>query len=189
MEFRFLFKRKRVSSGQRLLVELRRARNTFIVRRLLKGKSAREMSLADWGTFCKRKSSQPTTDLMKPSQPSGGRLGCYRITPLNFCKENFYLSFLSLQSPGKLFPPQTQNLQPPSISCRPQQKMAPSPGAIFLRVFVPRQTPILIRKRTRFYSSSTLFLRRYLSTASTMFCGILRGTGKTTALTMWSANS
>ena len=33
MEFRFLFKRKRVSSGQRLLVELRRARNTFIVRR------------------------------------------------------------------------------------------------------------------------------------------------------------
>ena len=84
MKFRFLFKRKRVSSGQRLLVELRRARNTFIVRRLLKGKSAREMSLADWGTFCKRKSSQLTTDSYNPEKPPGGRFFCCRsIIPVS----------------------------------------------------------------------------------------------------------
>ena len=57
------FKRWQVSSGQRLLVELRRARKTLSFRRLLKGKSAREFSLADWGTFCKRKSSRQTAVL------------------------------------------------------------------------------------------------------------------------------
>ena len=62
-----------MSSGQRLLVELRRARNTSIVRRLLKGKSAREISLADWGTFCKRKSSQQSAGQHHPGKPSGGR--------------------------------------------------------------------------------------------------------------------
>ena len=67
------FKRWQVSSGQRLLVELRRARNTSIVRRLLKGKSAREISLADWGTFCKRKSSQQSAGQHHPGKPSGGR--------------------------------------------------------------------------------------------------------------------
>ena len=51
---------------------------------LLKGKSARQFCLADWGTFCKRKSSQLTTDSHNPEKPPGGRFFCCRsIIPVS----------------------------------------------------------------------------------------------------------
>ena len=74
------FKRWQVSSGQRLLVELRRARNTFIVQAPFEGKSRETNCLAAWGTFCKRKSSQLTTDSYNPEKPPGGRFFCCRTT-------------------------------------------------------------------------------------------------------------
>ena len=74
------FKRWQVSSGQRLLVELRRARNTFIVQAPFEGKSRKTNCLAAWGTFCKRKSSQQTSDSHNPEKPPGGRFFyCRRI--------------------------------------------------------------------------------------------------------------
>ena len=62
-------------------------------KRLLKGKSAREFSLADWGTFCKRKSSRQTAVLYIPAQPSGGRLGVSESAAPSFCKIKFSPAF------------------------------------------------------------------------------------------------
>ena len=93
------FKRWQVSSGQRLLVELRRARKTLSFRRLLKGKSAREFSLADWGTFCKRKSSRQTAVLQCPEKPPSGRFFCCRTeSPAEESK-----AFLRIRMPLRLF--------------------------------------------------------------------------------------
>ena len=82
-------------------------------KRLLKGKLARESSLADWGTFCKRKSSQQIHHIVQPRKTSHREvfLGCanrqfawglfsYK-SPL-FCKLK-----ISLQnSPAKALPTQ-----------------------------------------------------------------------------------
>ena len=42
------------------------------------GKSRKTNGLAAWGTFCKRKSSQLTTDSHNPEKPPGGRFFCCR---------------------------------------------------------------------------------------------------------------
>ena len=91
-----------MSSGQRLLVELRRARNTFIVQAPFEGKSRKTNCLAAWGTFCKRKSSQLTTDSYNPEKPPGGRffwqaepapnprIGCVQNTTSCLAGPSFY---------------------------------------------------------------------------------------------------
>ena len=72
------FKRWRVSSGQRLLVARRSGRKPLRWKRLLKGKATRQNCLVACGTFCKRKSSQPTTASHNPDRLPGGRPVCYR---------------------------------------------------------------------------------------------------------------
>ena len=62
-----------MSSGQRLLVARRNVRNTFALEAPFEGKSRKTNCLAAWGTFCKRKSSQLTTDSHNPEKPPGGR--------------------------------------------------------------------------------------------------------------------
>ena len=48
------------------------------------GKSRKTNGLAAWGTFCKRKSSQLTTDSYNPEKPPGGRFFCCRsIIPVS----------------------------------------------------------------------------------------------------------
>ena len=98
MEFRFLFKRKRVSSGQRLLVELRRARNTFIVRRQVALKlsaafsfcvARHEIEQSSISPVCTRafvreKLPQETVISYNPEKPPGGRFFCCRsIIPVS----------------------------------------------------------------------------------------------------------
>ena len=98
MEFRFLFKRKRVSSGQRLLVELRRARNTFIVRRQVALKlsaafsfcvARHEIEQSSISPVCTRafvreKLPQETVTSYNPEKPPGGRFFCCRsIIPVS----------------------------------------------------------------------------------------------------------
>ena len=86
-----------MSSGQRLLVELRRARNAFIVQAPFEGKSRKTNCLAAWGTFCKRKSSQQTSDSHNPEKPPGGRFFyCRRIN----CVSGKQRSAFSAVRPG-----------------------------------------------------------------------------------------
>ena len=62
-----------MSSGQRLLVARRNVRNTFALEAPFEGKSRKTNCLAAWGTFCKRKSSQQTSDSHNSEKPPGGR--------------------------------------------------------------------------------------------------------------------
>ena len=89
------FKRWRVSSGQRLLVERRSARNASIVRRLLEGegKPCKQDFLR--GPFCKRKRAQQTAVMYNPAKPPGGRFCCFRTCKLKSSKNFFALPSLS----------------------------------------------------------------------------------------------
>ena len=122
MEFRFLFKRKRVSSGQRLLVELRRARNTFIVRRQVALKlsaafsfcvARHEIEQSSISPVCTRafvreKLPQETVISKNPEKPPGGRFFCCRsIIPVSKRQRSASLAKRPTREQRSAFPPRT----------------------------------------------------------------------------------
>ena len=93
------FKRWRVSSGQRLLVERRSARNASIVRRLLEGEGNPCKQDFLRGPFCKRNRAQQTAVMYNPAKPPSGRFCCCRA-----------------QSPVYMRYTTSQKLQPPFVN-------------------------------------------------------------------------
>ena len=119
-----------MSSGQRLLVELRRARNTFALEAPLRVNFASRKSACKRGGFCKRKAPWQTTDSHNPEKPPGGRffwrhdaapnsrIGCVQNTTSYLAGLRFY-NIRTISATTQLLPP-------------PQGDKVPQPSPRFL---------------------------------------------------------